>query len=140
MIDTREGFETYLHDFNSGDFYAFVPKYYAEDAIFEKTGFTIHGAGNLADHFSTVLSSVVKETITLVNYVKQGDLVAVELQIELTAVADGFYIRERKKGETEIFYDAGWYGIKDGKIAHARVYRRFADANTVDLVKTYGGK
>ena len=57
MIDTREGFQRYLADFNTGDFYAFVGKYYAEDAIFEKTGFTIKGADNLADHFSNVLSS-----------------------------------------------------------------------------------
>jgi limonene-1,2-epoxide hydrolase len=138
MIDTREGFEEYLADFNSGDFYKFVRKYYADDAIFEKTGFSIRGADNLAEHFSKVLSSVVKEKITLINYMEKDGLVAAELQIELVAIKDGFYIRDRKKGEKEIFYDTGFYNIKNGKIVHARVYRRFADENTVNLLDMYG--
>ena len=137
MIDTREGFEAYLKDFDSGNFSEFVPKYYAKDAIFEKTGYTIHGADNLADHFNNDLSSVVKENITLINYLEKDGLVAAELQIELTAVKDGFYIRERKKGEKEMFYDTGFYNIKNNKIVHARVYRRFVDENTMDLAKMY---
>lgn len=137
MIETREKFEGYLKAFDSGNFNDFVKRYYADDCIFEKTGFTIHGADNLADHFSTVLSSVVKEEITLINYMEKDGLVSVELQILLTAVKDGFYIRDRKKGEKEIFYDAGFYTIKDNKIAHARVYRRFCDENTMDLMKMY---
>lgn len=138
MIDTREGFEEYLADFNTGDFYQFVGKYYAEDAIFEKTGFSINGADNLAEHFTKVLSSVVKEKISLINYLKKDGLVAAELQIELTAIKDGFYIRDRKKGEKEIFYDTGFYNIKNNKITHARVYRRFSDENTVNLLGMYG--
>ncbi|WP_027185235.1 nuclear transport factor 2 family protein [Desulfovibrio inopinatus] len=138
MIDTQEGFHKYLHDFNSGNFYDFVPKYYAEDAIFEKTGYTIHGAQNLADHFSQVLSAVVKEEITLIHYIKKDNLVAVELQIELIAIKDGFYIKDRKKGEKEIFYDTGFYNIENNKIVHARVYRRFTDRDTIDLAKMYG--
>lgn len=137
MIDTRKGFEMYLADFNTGDFYKFVSKYYANDAIFEKTGFSIKGSDNLAEHFSKVLSSVVKEKITLVNYMEKDGLVAAELQIELVAIKDGFYIRDRKKGEKEIFYDTGFYNIKDGKIVHARVYRRFADENTANLLDMY---
>ena len=137
MINTREGFEEYLKDFNTGNFSEFVDKYYAEDAIFEKTGYTIHGSENLANHFSNTLSSVVKEEITLINYLEKNGLVAAELQIKLTAIADGFYIKERKKGEIEVFYDTGFYNIKDDKIIHARVYRRFADKDTVDLKKRY---
>ena len=138
MIDTKEGFERYLNDFNSGNFSEFVPKYYAEDAIFEKTGYTIHGASSLSEHFTDVLSSVVKEEITLINYVHKEGLVAAELQIKLIAVKDGFYIKERKKGEVEVFYDTGFYNIKNNRIVHARVYRRFTDQNTMDLVKMYG--
>jgi limonene-1,2-epoxide hydrolase len=138
MIDTRKGFEKYLADFNTGDFYKFVNKYYADNAIFEKTGFSIRGADNLAEHFSKVLSSVVKEKITLINYIEKDGLVAAELQIELVAIKDGFYIKDRKKGEKEIFYDTGFYNVKDGKIVHARVYRRFADENTVNLLDMYG--
>jgi hypothetical protein len=137
MIETREKFEEYLKNFNSGNFSKFVKKYYADDAIFEKTGYTIHGADNLADHFTNALSSVVKEEITLINYMEKDGLVSVELQILLTAIKDGFYIRDRKKGEKETFYDAGFYTVKNDKIAHARVYRRFCDENTMDLLKMY---
>lgn len=138
MIDTREGFEQYLKDFDSGDFTDFVRKYYAKDAIFEKTGYTIHGADNLADHFNNVLSSVVKEEMTLINFIEKDGLVAAELHVLLTAIEDGFYIRERKKGETETFYDSAFYTLKDNRITHARVYRRFTDKDTMDLVKMYG--
>ena len=137
MIDTRQGFEQYLKDFNTGDFAAFVSEYYADSAIFEKTGFTIHGADNLANHFQGVLSSVVKETITLINYLEKDGLVAAELQIDLVAIRDGFYIHDRKKGDKERFYDTGFYTLKDGKIQHARVYRRFCDDKTMDLKKMY---
>ena len=138
MIDTKEGFKQYLADFNTGDFYQFVGKYYADDAVFEKTGFSIKGAKNLADHFSNVLSSVVKEDITLINYLEKDGLVAAELQIELVAIEDGFYIKDRKKGEKEIFYDTGFYNLKDGKIVHTRVYRRFVGADAVNLLEMYG--
>lgn len=137
MIETREKFEEYLRDFDSGDFSEFVKKYYADDAIFEKTGYTIHGADNLADHFSNVLSSVVKEEMTLINYIEKDGLIAAELHVLLTAVKDGFYIKERKKGEQEVFYDAAFYTVRDEKIVHARVYRRFCDENTMDLLKMY---
>jgi len=137
MIDSREGFEEYLRDFNTGNFSEFVDKYYAKDAIFEKTGYTIHGSDHLINHFSHTLSSVVKEEITLINYLEKNGLVAAELQIQLTAIADGFYIKQRKKGDVEVFYDTGFYNIQDGKIVHARVYRRFTDKNTVDLKKRY---
>ena len=79
----------------------------------------------------------MKEEITLINYMEKDGLVSVELQILLTAIKDGFYIRDRKKGETEIFYDAGFYTVKNDKIAHARVYRSFCDENTMDLLKMY---
>ena len=88
-----------------------------DDCIFEKTGFTIHGADNLADHFSTVLSSVVKEEITLINYMEKDGMVSVELQILLTAVKDGFYIRDRKKfccegrDHPDQLYGKGRYGL-----------------------------
>ena len=36
MIKTLAGFQAYLQDFDSGNFSEFVPKYYAENAIFEK--------------------------------------------------------------------------------------------------------
>ncbi len=140
MINTLKGFQAYLKDFDSGNFGEFVPKYYAENAIFEKTGYTIHGAKNLTDHFNNVLSSVVKEEITLINYITNGNIVAAELQIKLVAVKDGFYIRDRKNGEEEMFYDTGFYNIEADKIVHARIYRRFIDKNTMDLVKMYSSK
>lgn len=137
MIRTREGFEAYLKSFNSGNIDEFVAKYFVKDAIFEKSGYTLCGAETIATHFKSVVNTVIEEKITLLNYMVQDDLVAAELVIELTAVRDGFYIHERKKGEKEIEYCADFYTVKDNKIAHARIYRRFADENTIDLAKKY---
>ena len=86
------------------------------------------------------MSSVVKEEITLINNITNGSIVAAELQIKLVAVKDGFYIRDRKKGEKELFYDTGFYNLEGDKIVHARVYRRFTDKNTMDLAKMYCSK
>lgn len=137
MIDTREGFEEYLNEFNSGDYIEFVHKYFLDDAVFEKTGYTLKGADNIIDHFKNTVSSVIKETITLINYMEKDGLVSAELKIELKAMEDGFYIRERKKGEIEIEYCADFYNIKDNKIAHARIYRRSVNEDTLDLKKIY---
>ena len=114
-------FETYSRDWEEA-----ALTYFTEDIVFENIlGEEYSGRENLINFWKKVhVGKVVKENVTPVRILIDGDDVAAELLIEFYASEDvpNHIVAPLKKGEKLKLRFSAFYRIRDGKIAHVTVY------------------
>lgn len=114
-------FETYSRSWEEA-----ALAYFTEDIVFENIrGEEYSGRKNIIDFWKKVhIGNVVKEHITPVRILVDGDDVAAEIVIEFEASEDvpGHIVTSLKKGEKVKRRFSAFYRIRGGKIAHVTVY------------------
>ncbi len=123
--DTKKTLKEYFKDYSTGDFQMTLEKHYTDDALFENTRVRIVGKEKLIDWFTRSHALGYTESIVPVNILIGEDSAAVELAQGFTAYEDvpNHYVSALKKGETiRTSGLAGFYKMKDSKIASVRVY------------------
>jgi ketosteroid isomerase-like protein len=123
---TKKKLEEYFEVFSKEGYIKAIPTYFAEDAVFENSiGMEACGIENILKLLDyTHRDGIVKETLTPVTILIDGDGVAVELVMEAVVSEDvlDYHMASLKKGESVKVRLGVFYKIKDGKIARAKVY------------------
>jgi len=129
-VDTKNLIEAYYKDFNATNSGDVLSAYYSDDVVFEYQGEAVSGKEAVIKNLDEAWQAV-KETLTPLNIVVDGDRAAVEVDDRIEARIDlpEFLGRSFKAGESinakfSIFYD-----IRDGKICHIRIYSFDSSAN-----------
>lgn len=122
---TKERMMEYYEVYNSGDHEKAVSIYYTQDVVFESPEVKYAGQENVIKFLVESHRAGVKEILRPIRILVDGDNVAVELEMELEVLEDipDFHIKPVKKGESIKIGRAAFYKIRDGKIAHVKVYR-----------------
>ncbi len=100
-----------------------VSDFYVSDVIFEFQNSLINGKEEVLKYFKQ-LHLVFREIMTPQKIFVEGDKAAVELENEFVAKADipDFLGKSLKVGESTTARFRAFYDIRDGKIAHVRIY------------------
>ncbi len=100
-----------------------VSDFYTSDVIFEFQGSLINGKEAVLKYFKQ-LHLVFREIMKPQEIFVEGEKAAVELENEFVAKADilDFLGKSLKVGESTTARFGAFYDIKDGKIAHVRIY------------------
>ncbi len=100
-----------------------VSDFYTSDVIFEFQGSLINGKEAVLKYFKQ-LHLVFKEIMKPQKIFVEDDKAAVELENEFVAKADipDFLGKSLKTGESTTARFGAFYDIRDGKIAHVRIY------------------
>jgi limonene-1,2-epoxide hydrolase len=118
----REFYETFS---SKGYEYAALG-YFTEDVTYENPGgLEYSGRDNVIDYMKRVhRGDAIKETITPLRLLTDGENVAAELVIQLESTIDvpDHNIAPLKKGDKIAHRVSAWYRIRDGRIAHLKVY------------------
>ena len=122
-MDNRRLIEAYYKDFNASNSGKVLSAYYSDDVIFEFQDAKVNGLSAVIGYLDQAWQAV-RETLTPLNIIVDGDRAAVEVDDKMEARVDlpEFLGRALKAGESirakfSIFYD-----IRDGKICHIRIY------------------
>jgi hypothetical protein len=116
----------YFEDYGSGDYEKTVSTHYSEDAIFESDRGRFVGREDLIKDFeASHAGGAIEEKLRPTNILIDGDSVAVELDAELFLTEDvpDFRYGPGKKGDSIVIKFGVFYEIRDGKIAHATLFR-----------------
>jgi len=123
MMDNRSLIQAYYKDFNASNSGKVLSAYYSDDVVFEFQGAKVSGLAEVIGYLDQAWQAV-RETLTPLNIIVDGDHAAVEVDDKMEAKIDlpDFLGRSLKAGESiqakfSIFYD-----IRDGKICHIRIY------------------
>ena len=123
---TKEKMMEYFEVFSKEGFEKAISTYFAEDAVFENSiAMEASGKKNIINLLKfTHRGDVVKETLTPVRILMDGDDAAVELVMEMDVTEDvpDHHISPLKKGEKTKCRLSAFYKIEDGKIARVKVY------------------
>ncbi len=99
-----------------------VSDFYVSDVIFEFRESRIEGKEAVLKYFRQ-LHLIFKEIMKPQKIFIEGDKAAVELENEFVAKTDTKLFRKSlKTGESTTARFGAFYDIKDGKIAHVRIY------------------
>lgn len=100
-----------------------VSSFYTSDIIFEFQNVKLNGKEAVLNYFKQ-LHKVFKEIMKPQSMFVEGDKAAVELENEFEAKADiqDFLGKSLKVGESTVARFGAFYDIRDGKIAHVRIY------------------
>ncbi len=100
-----------------------VSDFYVSDVIFEFQDSLINGREAVLKYFKQ-LHLVFREIMKPQKIFVEGDKAAVELENEFIAKADipDFLGKSLKVGESTTARFGAFYDIRDGKIAHVRIY------------------
>ena len=123
---TKEKMMEYFEVFSKEGFEKAISTYFAEDAVFENSiAMEASGKKNIINLLKfTHRGDVVKETLTPVRILMDGDDAAEELVMEMDVTEDvpDHHISPLKKGEKTKCRLSAFYKIEDGKIARVKVY------------------
>jgi hypothetical protein len=86
QVLNRAGFDNYIAMFNDKNPLAFEA-YYADNMRMQNGHMVLNGIPEVKEHYRKIWS-VMKEELTVVNYVSDGDSLAVELKAHFTARKD----------------------------------------------------
>ncbi len=122
-MDNRSLIEAYYRDFNASNSGEVLSAYYGDDVIFEYQGEKVSGKDAVINNLNEAWQAV-KETLTPLNIVVDGDRAAVEVDDRLEAKIDlpEFLGRSFKAGEAMNAKFSIFYDFRDGKICHIRIY------------------
>jgi len=99
-----------------------VSDFYVSDVIFEFQGSRIEGKEAVLKYFRQ-LHLVFKEIMKPQKIFVEGDKAAVEVENEFVAKTDTtLFGKSLKVGESTTARFGAFYDIRDGKIAHVRIY------------------
>lgn len=123
---TKERLKEFYEAFNTKGYEYGVLNYFTEDVVYENPGgFEIIGRDNVINYMKNVhRGDAIKETITPVKVLMEGDDVAAQLVIQLDSTIDvpDHNIAPLKKGDRIAHRVSAWYKIRDGRIARLKVY------------------
>ena len=123
---TKKTLMEYFDVFSKEGFEKAISTYFAEDAVFENSiAMEASGKQNIINILKyTHRGDVVRETLTPVRILMDGNDVAVELVMEVEATEDvpDHHLSPLKKGEKTKYRLGVFYKIEDGKIARVKVY------------------
>ncbi len=119
----RADFDAYIATFNTGksDDYG---KQYADDVVLERGALRLEGRKAILDFYRSFHASV-RQHITVLDYIPNGDRLAVELLAEFEAFADWSFpgAGSLKKGVKRSANTFVHYNLKDGKFVLIRSAR-----------------
>ena len=110
MTDAAAAVRRHVAAFNARDLGALMAGF-TQDAVWVTGTTVVRGHGELSGLFADAMAGLLP-TLTIGNLLAEGDRVACELTETLTA-ADG----------QRTFRIAGFYQLRGGKIASAKIYR-----------------
>ena len=123
---TKEKLKEFYKDFSTKGYEYGALTYFTEDVIYENPGgLEYSGRDHVIDYMKRVhRGDAIKETITPVRVLVDGDVVAAELIIRLDATIDvpDHNITPLKKGDSVAHRVSAWYTLRDGRIARLKVY------------------
>ncbi len=123
---TVEKLKEFYNDFSTKGYEYGVLTYFTEDVIYENPGgLEYSGRDNVISYMRGVhRGDAIKETITPVRLVLDGDVAAAELIIQLDATIDvpDHNIAPLKKGDSIAHRVSAWYTLRGGRIARLKVY------------------
>ena len=123
---TKEKLKEFYNDFSRKGYEYGALTYFTEDVIYENPGgLEYSGRDNVINYMKGVhRGDAIKETITPVRVLIDGDVVAAELIIRLDATIDvpDHNITPLKKGDSVAHRVSAWYTLRDGRIARLKVY------------------
>jgi limonene-1,2-epoxide hydrolase len=124
---TKKWVEEYFKSFNELGAGKTFSARFAEDAIYKNPwGREVHGLKNIVKYMDEVShhGNKIKETLTPLRILIDGDSVAVELVAEMLALEDvpDYHVGSLKKGEKIRWILSGFYKIRDGKIVYVQLY------------------
>ena len=121
-VRTRADLQAYLDHFNNKRYDQQVA-YYAPDVAYKVGSLTLIGPKAIADFYRD-FHLYVKEHVRIVDFVKNGDTVAVTMPSQFEAFKD--YDKnglKYKAGESKYIVSFIFYKLQDGKIKQIRVAR-----------------
>ena len=118
----RDDFTRYYEEYNNHGADG-VSDFYVSDVIFEFQKVKLNGKEEVLNYFKE-LHLVFREIMKPQKIFVEGDKAAVELENEFVAKADmpDFLGKSLKVGESTTARFGAFYDIRDGKIAHVRIY------------------
>ena len=118
----KDDFVRYYEEYNNHGADG-VSDFYVGEVIFEFQGSQINGKEAVLKYFKQ-LHLVFKEIMKPQKIFIEGNKAAVELENEFVAKADipDFLGKSLKVGESTTARFGAFYDIRDGKIAHVRIY------------------
>lgn len=123
---TKEKMAEYFKTCSEKGFEKALSIYYAEDAVFENmVGEEVSGKKNIIKLLDFAhRGGTIKETLTPIRILVDGDNVAAEILMELDVLEDvpDHHFKPLKKGEKTKNRIGVFYKIRDGKIAGVKVY------------------
>lgn len=110
-VINRAAFDNYIAMFNDKNPLAFEG-YYADNMRMQNGHLVLNGVSEVKEHYRKIWS-VMKEELTVVNFVMDGDSVAVELKAHFTAEKDqnGSVFGDVVKGENFDYHGVIMYKI-----------------------------
>ena len=120
----RDLITQYFDTYNKADWELVGTRFYTEDVLFEAPEYEFIGREKTIDFFKRVHLKL-KETMTALRILTDGQHIAIRILVELNALEDfpDFHVRPLTKGEIMRFELGAFYEIKDEKISHVKIYR-----------------
>jgi hypothetical protein len=124
---TRKWMEEYFESFNKLGAGKTFAAYFAEDAVYKNPwGREVHGLKNIIEYMDDVShhGDKIRETLTPLKILIDGDSVAVELVAEMSALEDvpNYHVGSFKKGDKIRWTLSAFYKIRDGKMVYIQLY------------------
>ena len=122
-MEIKNVIEAYYKDFNASNSGEVISAYYSDDVIFEYQGEKVVGITNVINYLDGAWQAV-KETLTPLNIVVDGNKAAVEVDDRIEAKIDlpDFLGRSFKTGDSINAKFSLFYDFREGKICHIRIY------------------
>jgi len=122
-MEIKNVIEAYYKDFNASNSGEVISAYYSDDVIFEYQGEKVIGIKNVINYLDGAWQAV-KETLTPLNIVVDGNKAAVEVddRIEAKIELPDFLGRSFKAGDSIDTKFSLFYDFREGKICHIRIY------------------
>lgn len=119
----EQEFQSYCRDFSeSTDKSEFFDKYYDQNAVFSHPIKGEFKGKKAITDFWTAGHQGIHETLEPVNFLVDGNRIAVEVKIEWHCEEDTDYLGPREKGCVYHAEAAGFFHLKDGKFIRAKIY------------------
>ena len=124
---TKKWMEEYFESFNKLGAGKTFAAYFAEDAVFKNPwGREVHGLKNITQYMDEVShhGDKIKETLTPLKILIDGDAAAVEFVTEMLALEDvpDYHVGSFKKGDRIKWVLSAFYRIRNGKIVYVQIY------------------
>jgi limonene-1,2-epoxide hydrolase len=123
---TEERLKEFYRDFSTKGYEYAAHTYFTGDVVYENPGGTEYcGRDNVIEYMKKVhRGDAIKETITPVRVLTDGETAAAELVIQLDSTIDvpDHNIAPLRKGDRIAHRVSAWYTVRNGRIARLKVY------------------